>query len=110
MSLDHQKWIQAEFLIDSGADLSIVSFVDCQDKSKDCGTTVRVIGGSQSIGPKKKYQIRFSCDKDKVYDVELNHATLPSKGNFIILGRDFLSQFGSTELKWDQAKIRLGES
>ena len=104
--------MEAEFLLDSGADISIASFPEFQSKNDimDNGKIVRGIGGGQVIGPKKNYQIRFSCDHSKIYNIQLSESKLPSKKNFIILGRDFLSQFGSTEFGWEESKIRLGES
>ena len=67
------------------------------------------IGGRQLIGPKKQYNIRFSSDKSQIYKVWLHKTNLSTNQEMVILGRDFLNQFSSTEFDWKNSKVRLGE-
>ena len=68
------------------------------------------IGGNQYIGTSEDLLVRFSCNVEKQYCVRLHQTKIPSRGNLVILGRDFLRQFNSTEFDWDNGKIRLGDS
>ena len=72
-------------------------------------TSVQGIGGRQLIGPKKQYNIRFSSDKSQIYKVWLHKTNLSTNQEMVILGRDFLNQFSSTEFDWKNSKVRLGE-
>ena len=72
-------------------------------------TSVQGIGGSQLIGPKTQYNIRFSSDKSQIYKVWLHETNLSTTQEMVILGRDFLNQFSSTEFDWKNSKVRLGE-
>ena len=100
--------MKTEFLIDTGADISIFSVLG----SNPLGITKSVngIGGNQQIGRPFEYSIRFSCDIENPYTVKLHQAVIPSWKNLVILGRDFLTQFQKTEFDWENNKIRLGES
>ena len=68
------------------------------------------IGGRQLIGPKKQYNIRFSSDKSQIYKVWLHKTNLSTNQEMVILGRDFLNQFSSTEFDWKNSKVRLGRN
>ena len=103
------QWQPVNFIIDSGADISIVALKNIQTPVGNLNC-VRGIGGSQSIGPKINYTIRFSCNPNKLYHVDLCEANLNRNEDLVILGKDFLSQFNSTEFDWRNQKIRLGDT
>ena len=103
------EWREIDFLIDSGADISVISLTDiCMDTTSN--KTISGIGGRQRIGPKETYSIRFSCDRNKTYNVLLSPTKLDSNRELIILGRDFLDQFERTEFDWKNSRIRLGDT
>ena len=97
-----------DFLIDSGADISLISLGRCIEMDK-AGNSVQGIGGQQPIGPKTWYDIRFSCDRARVYKISLRETYLAKDKVMIILGRDFLSQFSNTEFDWKNSRVRLGD-
>ena len=99
-----------DFLIDSGADVSLISLGQDTVRTENFCTSVQGIGGRQLIGPKNQYSVRFSCDKAKVYKVWLRETTLSNNKVMVILGRDFLSQFKKTEFDWENSCVRLGEN
>ena len=90
-----------DFLIDSGADISLISLGQDTDQMNDFCTSVQGIGGMQLIGPKNQYNFRFSCDKARVYKIWLRETALSNNRVMVILGRDFLSQFNKTEFDWE---------
>ena len=67
------------------------------------------IGSSLAVGPKLPYHIKFACDPNKEYQVELCIADLSRLHNLVILGKGFLKRFASTEFDWGNHKIRLGD-
>ena len=103
------EWKETNFLIDSGAEISIIAMKDTVLEGNNC-KTVSGIGGNQLIGPKEIFSIRFSCHKDKTYNVWLRPTKLDTDQNLINLGRDFLNQFETTEFDWKDSKIRLGDT
>ena len=103
-----KSWINTQFLIDSGADISIVSIIG--RKPLKASKSVNGIGGNQSIGLPSIHSIRFNCEVEKTYSIKLHQTVISSHGNLVILGRDFLSQFDSTEFDWKGGRIRLGDT
>ena len=97
------------FLIDSGADISVIATNKSLLDRNAC-KTVSGIGGNQLIGPKKKFCIRFACNQNREYDAWLSPTVLDSNQELVILGRDFLNQFDSTEFDWCKSKVRLGNT
>ena len=97
------------FLIDSGADISVITTNKSLLDRNTC-KTVSGIGGNQLIGPKKKFYIRFTCNQNREYDAWLSPTVLDSNQELVILGRDFLNQFDSTEFDWRKSKVRLGNT
>ena len=108
MRVEEEEWRKATFLIDSGAEISIIA-TDQETRENDHEKNVVGIGGRQKIGAKKCFQIKFDSEPSQVFDVQLHPANLGGK-KLVILGRDFLKQFGETEFNWDEGKIRLGET
>ena len=103
----HSHWLKVQFLIDSCADVSIVSLRDSVVPDQNVFNIVKGIGGKQAIGPEKDYIIRFCCNPDKKYSVKLSETALDSVRDIVILGRDFLSQFDETEFDWNRRTMAV---
>ena len=106
IKLGNSSWRDMTFLIDSGADVSVISTKNSVPDTKAC-ETVTGIGGKQLVGQEEKFSIRFTCDQSKEYNARLQPTSINSGQEFVILGRDFLSQFDSTEFDWHNSKVRL---
>ena len=91
-------------LIDNGADISVIATNKSLLDRNAC-KTVSGIGGNQLIGPKKKFCIRFTCNQNREYDAWLSPTVLDSNQELVILGRDFLNQFDSTEFDWRKSQV-----
>ena len=104
--MDSSSWKHMTFLIDSGADISVIATNKSLLDRNAC-KTVSGIGGNQLIGPKKKFCIRFTCNQNQEYDAWLSPTVLDSNQELVILGRDFLNQFDSTEFDWRKSKVYI---
>ena len=103
-----RSWVKRSILIDSGADISLLL---CKDIDKDdlSHSTVSGIGGSQKAGKLISAKLQFDSLPKQYYDVKLT-PVLSHKDEMVILGRDFLAEFEETLVKWDEAKIKLGDN
>ena len=72
------------------------------------GTEIHGIGGPQISGkPVRCYYISISSTWKTTH--ELKPMTIPGHNSLVILGRDFLGKFGSTEFDWKNARVKIGE-
>ena len=95
-------------LVDSGAEISIIAIKVCPMEAADQVKSVSGIGGAEKVSPKTEYKIRFECDTEKEYSVWLHATKLVRDRDLIILGWDFLNQFGKTTFDCKNGKICLG--
>ena len=70
MRVEEEEWRKATFLIDSGAEISIIAS-DQETRENDHEKNVVGIGGRQKIGAKKCFQIKFDSESSQVFDVHL---------------------------------------
>lgn len=99
-----------EFLLDSGADVSIMSGKLCPPESQreiDRGsTTLNGIGGKQKAGSPVTCDICFDSGWKGHHDLK---PTELSKPNLVILGRDFMGKYGDTVFNWSNDRVKLGD-
>ena len=65
------------------------------------------IGGVQFAGEPIECRIVFSSDREVCHKLKPMH--IPGKSNLVILGRDFMGKFGSTEFDWHNHRVRIGD-
>ena len=101
-------WLKTPFLVDSAADVSVISLKCVATGNNPTNGFIAGIGGRQPAGVPTSYKIRFSSDSDDVsYDIHLRYLDLQQE--MVILGQDFLSRFGVTTFDWRSNRIQLGD-
>ena len=95
-----------EFLLDSGSSMSVISADLCESVNfTQNGKSVLGVGGSQEVG--EPVPCYFKLGSYEFADYPLRPIDLPSKRKTVILGRDFMSQFKTTQFDWANNRIRL---
>ena len=97
-----------EFLLDSGSSMSVISTDLCESVNfVQNAKSVLGVGGSQKVG--EPVLCCFELGTYEFTDYPLRPIDLPSKCRTVILGRDFMSQFKTTQFDWANNRIRLDE-
>jgi len=86
----------------------VISSDLCDATSDSAGETTVVmgIGGSQVAG--KPVSCKFKIGQT-AYTHKLVPISIPGKCNAVILGRDFMSEWGVTQFDWVNGRVKLGE-
>ena len=98
-----------KFLIDSGASTSL--FCVSGNEGQIIGhSTVKVkgIGGEQEVGSPVECDIKFDA-LTKLFNHTMKPVIIKGESELVILGRDFLTQFGTTNFDWNDDKIQIGQ-
>ena len=97
-----------EFLLDSGSSMSVISTDLCDSVNfVENSKSVLGVGGSQKVG--EPVLCCFELGPYEFTDYPLRPIDLPSMCRTVILGRDFMSQFKTTQFDWANNRIRLDE-
>ena len=98
-----------KFLIDSGASTSL--FCVNGDEGQIIGHSalkVKGIGGEQEVGSPVECDIKFDA-LTKVFNHTMKPVIIKGESELVILGRDFLTQFGTTNFDWNDDRIQIGQ-
>ena len=97
---------EVEILFDSGAGVSVMSQELFPDLSSSKLHKITGIGGMQYAGEPLKCKIYIGSKWETSHLVK--PMFIPGKQNLLILGRDFLEHFGTTEFDWTNQRVRIG--
>lgn len=94
-----------DILLDSGASVSVMSSEIFPELFQESGK-VSGIGGMQRVG--KPVECKISISSTWSSQHSLKPMSIPGCANMVILGRDFLTRYGTTEFDWANRRVRLG--
>ena len=97
---------EVEILFDSGAGVSVMSEELFPYQKHIKNYKVHGIGGTGLAGDSVLCEILISSTWKTQHHIK--PMSIPGREKLLILGRDFLKQFGSTEFDWTNQKIRIG--
>ena len=94
-------------LLDSGASLSACSHTLLPSPVALNNVAVKGIGGTARSGNAVPSTVGFSCGL--TYQWAVKPIETPDDRPLVILGQDFMSQFGHTLFDWQEGKVRIGK-
>ena len=97
-----------KFLIDSGASTSLFCVRGYEGLVSKHSAKVKGIGGDQEVGSPVECDIKFDA-LTKIFPHVMKPVIIKGESELVILGRDFLTQFGTTNFDWNDDKIQIGE-
>ena len=97
-----------KFLIDSGASTSLFCVSGYEGLVSEHSAKVKGIGGDQEVGSPVECDIKFDA-LTKIFHHVMKPVIIKGESELVILGRDFLTQFGTTNFDWNDDKIQIGE-
>ena len=96
-----------DILFDSGAGISVMSKELFPELVSTKSHKVYGIGGVEYAGEPVECRILISSTWETKHLVK--PMPIPDRENLLILGRDFLQHFGTTEFDWTNQRVRIGE-
>ena len=96
-----------DILFDSGAGISVMSEELFPEVVSTKSHKVHGIGGVEYAGEPVECKILISSSWETKHMIK--PMPIPDRKNLLILGRDFLQHFGTTEFDWTNQKVRIGE-
>ena len=101
--------IQTTVMVDSGAQPSIIDTESLEKLGVDCRGRPGRVHGVCATPIKTRGVVDLEVDFGTRHPVKHKFNVLDSREQTVILGRDFLKRFKSTEFDWENHCIRLGE-
>ena len=96
-----------DILFDSGAGISVMSEELFPELVSNKSHKVYGIGGVEYAGEPVECKILISSTWETKHVIK--PMPIPDRKNLLILGRDFLQHFGTTEFDWTNQKVRIGK-
>ena len=96
-----------DILFDSGAGISVMSEELFPELVSNKSHKVYGIGGVEYAGEPIECKILISSTWETKHVIK--PMPIPDRKNLLILGRDFLQHFGTTEFDWTNQKVRIGK-